>query len=181
LATLISHPIPAIALNLCVKEIPKRKSLFGFSVLLTIMPDFDVVAFRLGIPYEHILGHRGITHSILFALLVSILIAKFRLKYTGKDLKIGSGILFLSCISHGILDGFTNGGLGVGYFIPFTAERYFFPFTPIEVSPIGLRNFLSYRGLEVLFSEFKIIWIPSLIILLSSVMIKKIRMKNKMM
>ena len=36
----------------------------------------------------------------------------------------------------------TSGGLGI------------FPFSPIEVSPIGLKNFLSERGIKVLKSEF---------------------------
>lgn len=149
-----------------------------YSILLTILPDADVIGFGLGIQYEDMLGHRGFSHSIVFALLVSFLIAKFRLKYTGKYLYQGVIVLFLSTISHGILDGFTNGGLGVGYFIPFDSTRYFFPFTPIEVSPIGIRNFLSMRGLEVLWSEAKLVWIPSLLIFLSYLVFKKLRKRK---
>ena len=149
-----------------------------YSILLTILPDADVIGFGLGIQYEDMLGHRGFSHSIVFALLVSFLIAKFRLKYTGKYLYQGVIVLFLSTISHGILDGFTNGGLGVGYFIPFDSTRYFFPFTPIEVSPIGIRSFLSMRGLEVLWSEAKLVWIPSLLIFLSYLVFKKLRKRK---
>ncbi len=149
-----------------------------YSILLTILPDADVIGFGLGIQYEDMLGHRGFSHSIVFALLVSFLIAKFRLKYTGKYLYQGVIVLFLSTISHGILDGFTNGGLGVGYFIPFDSTRYFFPFTPIEVSPIGIRNFLSMRGLEVLWSEAKLVWIPSMLIFLSYLVFKKLQKRK---
>jgi inner membrane protein len=42
---------------------------------------------------------------------------------------------FLLTASHGILDAFTNGGLVIALFSPFSNERYFFPWTPIEVSP----------------------------------------------
>ena len=43
--------------------------------------------------------------------------------------------LFLAIASHGLLDAFTDGGLGVAFFAPFDSTRYFFPVTPIEVSP----------------------------------------------
>ena len=64
-----------------------------------------------------------------------------------------------ACMSHGLLDALTNGGLGVGFFAPFNGERYFAPWTPIEVSPIGAR-FFSARGLAVLRSEVMTIWLP---------------------
>jgi inner membrane protein len=57
---------------------------------------------------------------------------------------------FLITASHGILDAFTNGGLGIALFSPFDNSRYFFPFRPIQVSPIGA-GFFSMRGLRVLF------------------------------
>lgn len=177
MATLISHPIPAVLANMICKKISKKESLLSYSILLTLMPDFDVMAFAFGIPYEHMLGHRGFTHSIIFAILVSLFIAKYLLKYKGKEFKKGSFILFISCISHGIFDAFTNGGYGVGFFIPFTDARYFFPITPIEVSPIGIKNFMSYRGLEVLVSEFKIIWLPSIIIYGLIILFKKLNKK----
>jgi hypothetical protein len=45
---------------------------------------------------------------------------------------------FLATASHGLLDAMTDGGLGVAFFSPFDKHRYFFPWTPIRVSPIGL-------------------------------------------
>jgi inner membrane protein len=54
--------------------------------------------------------------------------------------------------------------MGIAFFAPFSAHRYFFPVTPIEVSPIG-RGFLSERGLRVLASEAVWVWVPSLIVM----------------
>ena len=68
--------------------------------------------------------------------------------------------LFLLTASHGILDAFTNGGLGVALLSPFDNGRYFFPWTPIEVSPIGVRAFFSAWGLGVLKSELLWVWLP---------------------
>ncbi len=35
-----------------------------------------MVGLVFGIPYEHVLGHRGLTHSIAFAMLLGIVIPK---------------------------------------------------------------------------------------------------------
>ena len=67
--------------------------------------------------------------------------------------------LFLCAISHPILDAMTDGGLGIAFFSPFSNERYFLPWRPIRVSPIGPR-FFSARGMETMRSELVWVWIP---------------------
>jgi inner membrane protein len=69
--------------------------------------------------------------------------------------------LFLATASHGVLDAMTDGGLGVAFFSPFNNRRYFFSWTPIRVSPIGIGNFFSSRGLAVVQSELLWVWIPA--------------------
>lgn len=61
--------------------------------------------------------------------------------------------------SHGLLDAFTNGGLGIAFFSPFDPRRYFFPWRPVQVSPIGMA-FFGRWGLRVLRSEVVWIWLP---------------------
>jgi inner membrane protein len=68
---------------------------------------------------------------------------------------------FLATASHGFLDAMTNGGLGVAFFSPFDNARYFLPWHPILVSPISLTRFFSGRGAAVLPSELIWIWIPT--------------------
>jgi inner membrane protein len=75
-------------------------------------------------------------------------------------------VIFLSTISHGILDGLTTGGRGVGFFIPFNDERFFFPLKIIKVSPIGISKFFSEWGMRVILSELKYIAIPCILVLL---------------
>ncbi|HKV62349.1 MAG TPA: metal-dependent hydrolase [Candidatus Acidoferrum sp.] len=72
--------------------------------------------------------------------------------------------LFLATASHGFLDAMTNGGLGAAFFSPFDNHRYFLPWTPIRVSPIGLGRFFTQRGLEVLQSELLWIWLPAAVL-----------------
>jgi len=142
------------------------------AIFSTILPDFDVLAFKFGIAYAHPLGHRGFTHSILFALLWALV-----LMFTwGKQNKlIWFLVIFLSTVSHGILDAMTTGGKGVGFFIPFNNNRFFFPFREIKVSPIGVKEFFSEWGIQVIFSEIKYIILPCFIILAVRILIKKVK------
>jgi len=126
---------------------------------LGMLPDLDVVSFFLGIPYGARLGHRGLSHSLLFALLISLLVA---LAASGL-LAVAWWLLwlcfFVAMASHTLLDAMTDGGLGVALFSPLDDRRYFLPFRPIRVSPIGLAA-LGRWGLRALLSEVFWVWLP---------------------
>ncbi len=40
-------------------------------MICTEIPDLDAIGFWLGVPYKSFFGHRGFTHSIAFAVLLS--------------------------------------------------------------------------------------------------------------
>jgi inner membrane protein len=61
-------------------------------------------------------------------------------------------IVTLVIASHGLLDALTDGGLGAALLWPFSDERFFAPWRPLPVAPIGAR-FWSGRGLAVLAVE----------------------------
>jgi inner membrane protein len=156
--TILTHPAVAL-LKSWYPRLPARTAIAGAA--LTIVADLDVIAFAIGIPYEDVLGHRGFTHSILFALLIAFLTTAL-LRFDREDRRAGFAFLFLCAMSHGVLDAFTDGGLGVAFFAPFHNARYFFAWTPVRVSPIGA-GFFSRRGLETVYSELLWVWIPAAI------------------
>jgi len=162
MATIITHPVLPLTAGtgLGFKQIPKRAVFAG--IFLSVAPDLDVISFRLGIPYSHMLGHRGLSHSLIFALFLAgvfTLILRVR-----KEQRMAVfSLLLISAVSHGVLDAVTNGGLGIAFFAPFSNERYFLPWQVLQVSPIGLERFLSSRGLAVMYSELVWIWIPALL------------------
>lgn len=164
--TVLTHAVAALGLSALFyrREVPK--GIWALGAAGAALPDLDVVAFALGIPYAHMLGHRGLSHAPLFAATLAALLVGlfFRRGVRG----MGPGILwlylFVAIASHGVLDAFTDGGLGVAFLAPFSGERFFFPVQPIAVSPIGLRRFLTGRGLEVLRSELLWVWLPSLLL-----------------
>ena len=52
----------------------------------------------------------------------------------------------------------------VAFFSPLENSRYFFPYTPLEVSPIGVRGFFSQRGIDILINEFSWVVLPLLVL-----------------
>jgi inner membrane protein len=133
--------------------------------VLAAAPDLDVIGFRYAIAYGDLLGHRGLTHSIPFAAAVAAVVelAGFRYGTPGLRPRALWLFLFFAIASHGLLDALTDGGLGVALFAPIETTRYFFPFQPIRVSPIGVRQFFSERGVEVVGSELAWVWLPSML------------------
>lgn len=126
-------------------------------------PDLDVVAFRFGIPYDSILGHRGWTHSIVFALLLGTLVA-WLFYHRDKDWWKMAGWFVLACTSHPLLDMLTTGGLGCALWWPVSENRLFFPWRVILVSPLEVRSFVGKYGLRVLMSELAWVGLPGLIL-----------------
>ena len=160
--SVFSHAVVAIALSQVPTQKLSRVKLWALSVSCSVLPDADVVTFFLGIPYRDMLGHRGLTHSLSFALAIALLVATLfpEVKRQSKDWWVLFGYFFVVTASHGLLDAITNGGLGVAFFAPFDETRYFLPWRPIEVSPIGL-DFFGPEGLGVIRSELVWLWIPS--------------------
>lgn len=159
--SIFSHPIVPLAIACAVGRERITPSLLVAGIVVSILPDADVLGFKFGIPYTHIFGHRGFFHSICFSLL-SALIGVLILKKFSIRPKVAFLFLFLSMASHGLLDAATDGGLGISIFSPFSNHRYFFPWHPITVSPLSVSYFFSSSFSSVMLSEMKWAWIPFL-------------------
>jgi inner membrane protein len=125
----------------------------------SILPDADAVGFWAGVPYDAPLGHRGFTHSLVFALLVALGCSRFASRLAAPAWTVFA-VVFVATASHGVLDALTTGGMGVAFFSPFSNARFFFPWHVIRVSPIGIAPFFSPRGVAVLKSELLWVWTP---------------------
>jgi inner membrane protein len=161
--TIFTHAVVPIAAAILLGRKSVSVPLIVVGIVAAMAPDADVIAFQLGIEYAHELGHRGASHSIVFALFLGLIAMAFH-----KPLKVGKLLAFsfvsVCAASHGFLDMFTNGGLGVAYYWPWSSERHFFAMRPIEVSPIGVSRFFSARGAKVILSELMWVWAPLLLL-----------------
>lgn len=138
--------------------------LWFFGAVLAVAPDLDVFAPKVPLAYRDLVAHRGLSHSLLMAAVVSLLFVILFYRSGAGPLK-AKGVwlfLFLAMASHGALDALTKGGLGVAFFAPFEAKRYFFPYRPLMVSPLSINAFLTSRGVAILLNEMKWVWAPSI-------------------
>lgn len=164
--TILTHAVLplAVAWGLGPMRISPKLAFAG--AVAAMLPDADVIGFAMGVPYETAWGHRGATHSLALALIYGLVAAGLagRLQSTPRTtfLFVGGAMA-----SHGLTDMLTDGGHGIAIFWPFSDQRFFWPFRPIEVSPIGLTRFLGPRGLDVLMSELVWLVLPTLIMVLA--------------
>lgn len=157
--TIITHPAVPLALALALGRdtVPTRLLVAG--VALSILPDLDVIGFRIGIPYGDEFGHRGFSHSLLLAFCVAMAGALLS-RWLDCTFHRALWFLFAAMASHSLLDAFTNGGNGVALLWPWSEQRFFAPIKVIEVSPIAPSRFLAHRGIQVLISEATWVWLP---------------------
>jgi inner membrane protein len=174
--SIFSHAVAAIALGKTGVRGSMPTKFWVLTVLCAMLPDVDVIGFAFGVRYGDMMGHRGLTHSLAFALCVGFAVAALAFR----EVEAESGrwwslvaFFFVVTASHGVLDALTNGGLGVAFFAPFGARRYFFPWRPIEVSPIGLA-FFGDQGSDALGSEVVWVWLPSLALVAGAWCVRKL-------
>ena len=164
MCSILTHPVVPVALAVFLPQGTASPKLLLAGAACSIIPDLDVIGFGFGIRYSDMLGHRGLSHSILFAAALGALLS-FTLFRDGQGAQwVYFLFLFLSTLSHTLLDMLTNGGLGVALLAPFSNQRYFFPWRPIEVSPIGVGSFFSEWGVRVISSELRWVWLPSAVV-----------------
>lgn len=166
MASVFGHAVSAIGFgNIFPKAIMQPK-VFLIGITSSMLPDLDVISGYFGIWGLDMLGHRGMTHSIFFAALwASILVFMFHRSDLARNLNLLFLYYFMCTVSHGLIDGMTNGGDGITYFAPFSSARYHLPWNMIQVSPLGAGAFFSEWGLRVIKSELIWIGIPSLILM----------------
>jgi inner membrane protein len=173
--SVFSHAVVAVALKAAFPAPAVPRGLLWLGVVCSVAPDLDVIGFGYGVPYESVLGHRGLSHSLAFAAVLSV--GALFAMYPHPEPPVQRGwawlYLFLAAVSHGLLDALTNGGLGVAFFAPFNNTRYFFPWDPIAVSPIGAA-FFSAAGRRALANEFFRVWLPALVFALGAFAIRRL-------
>ena len=128
-----------------------RQSSMAIWSVLSLVPDADVIGFGMGVAYADPWGHRGATHSLAFSMALGLAVGLAARLVRLPALRTG---LFATAVlvSHALLDTLTDGGLGCALLWPFDLTRYFAPWNPIPVAPIGLAYFSRF-GFMVALAE----------------------------
>ena len=158
--TVMSHAVVGVALGTLTSVPFRRRAFWTLAAVLPVLPDLDVLGRAFGVPFSSPWGHRGLSHSLVGAVVVGVLAAL--LAHRRLALPFARLAVYFVAItaSHGILDALTDGGPGIAFLAPFDNTRYFFPWRPIPVSPLAA-HFFSEWGWRVFKLELLLIWLPA--------------------
>ncbi len=161
--TNITHAIPALTVGLGLGRRLLTMPVILTGAVIASIPDLDMLGTRFfHVPWDSVYGHRGYTHSIFFALIISIAMA---LLFNRAHFKRNLIFLTFCMLSHGLLDACNAGGLGVAFLWPLSDTRYHSFYQPIMNVHVSFRGlYLSMRGLPVFLSEIQWVWLPFLCI-----------------
>lgn len=142
----------------------KSRRTLTMTLVCAMIPDLDWFMSFLPISTRHFLNHRGVTHSLLAAVLIAA--GAVLLGFSRADRSRHLWSCMLACaFSHALLDACTLGGVGVAFFTPVTAMRFVCDFQPIRVGPIPLNMQLLKPFLVGLWTELFWIGFPSIVML----------------
>ncbi len=114
---------------------------------LALLPDIDVIGLALGGPDDGPAGHRGVTHSLLFAAVLAVGGGLWA-RRLGMRPWPTAFLSFVAVASHGLLDAFSYDSRGPYLLWPLSDLRVASPWRPIPGAPTGL-EFISAQGFEV--------------------------------
>ena len=131
------------------KKIGKRAMLLG--AIAQSIPDIDFVGSFWLNPTEDLLAHRGFTHSILFVIIITPLLALLAQRlHRPHNISLKKWMLFfgVEIFVHILLDAFNN--YGVGWFEPFSHARISFNAVYVADPLVTLFPLIAFIALLVL-------------------------------
>jgi inner membrane protein len=133
------------------------------SMACAVIPDLDKVVAKVlrifaAITLAPIWSHRGISHSFLFALILSLLATFLAVRRRwSSERRHTLFLLFFVTVSHGLIDIFV-GAYGVALLAPFSAARYLHPIAAIYT--ISFWQYFTPALGPLLLQEVLWIWLP---------------------
>ena len=146
------------------RRVPRR--VWITAAFVAALPDIDAIGRPFGnLSFEALFGgHRGLTHSVMFALAFSAIVTWGffrRPQWTALQRRLWATFA-LAIVSHGVLDALSTIGSGVAFWAPFSWTHYEFAWQPLgELGP-GSRG--PDRVLDMVANEFVWVGLPSLMV-----------------
>jgi inner membrane protein len=154
MATIYTHAAVGLGLARLYAARPMPWAFWGLAALVPVLPDLDVFFWgTYGGPW----GHRGVTHSLLVALLLGTVAGRIVCRRSGSK---GWSLIALFCLiaaSHGVLDALTKGGADIPFFWPLPGR--YGNWGLIHVSDISFQ-LPDPRHSRALHSELLWVWTP---------------------
>jgi len=125
--TPISHAAVGFAIAAWAQRAPPTTRVCVAAAACAALPDIDVLWSPLQLADTSPFAHRAITHSLVFALVAAMVVTAV---FFRGERRIGV-VLLLALLSHSCLDALSTYSLGVGFLVPFSEQRFRFPWTPL--------------------------------------------------
>jgi len=153
--TPISHAAVGLAIGVWTAPAPPDTRVCVLAAACAALPDIDVL-WSSGLPHTSPFAHRALTHSILFAVVATIVItsAVFRQNRARLALPLG-----LALLSHSCLDALSTYSLGIAFLAPFSEHRFRFPWTPLGRPNGMILSQLAVESLLVLVPALLLAWL----------------------
>jgi inner membrane protein len=158
-----SHVVAGLAAGTPVLPDPIPRRYWVCAGFCAATPDLDWLWSFRGLPYDHWLAHRGLTHSLIFAATLAAAVTWVILRPiapTSALPRLWAG-LALATASHGFFDAMSAYGAGIAFFLPFSTKRFFLPWRPIRGATGPHGGGIALKVLTVFGRELLWIWLPS--------------------
>lgn len=128
-----AHAIAGAAVGAFYQGPRQRRRVITLAAVCAVAPDLDLVGWPLGISPLTLLGHRGLSHSLLFAALLGLLAATaLRSPVTSRERTTAAIVLMLATATHAVIDALTTyAPTGPAFWAPFSNQRYRFSWMPL--------------------------------------------------
>jgi membrane-bound metal-dependent hydrolase YbcI (DUF457 family) len=151
--TPISHATVGYALGIWTQRgLPARRVLIA-AAACAALPDIDLL-------FSPFIEHRAITHSLLFAVVVALVVPMLLVPSPGREGQWRIAlVLGLAILSHSFLDALSRYSYGIEFFAPVSTQRYRFVWTPLGDSAGRLSRQLLQETVVVLLPALIAIWL----------------------
>jgi inner membrane protein len=154
MATDYTHTVVGLGLAQVYATRPMPWAYWGLAALLPIIPDLDVFSTAA---YGTPLGHRGITHSLVFALALGTLAAGVTFRWFCVKWCSLAALFCAIIASHGLLDALTKGGEDIPFFWPFGGRYGNWGVIPVSDIALDLPDPRYSRAIR---GELLWVWLP---------------------
>ncbi len=158
MCTVYTHAVAGLGLAYVCARRPLRWPYWVLAGVLPMVPDLDAFS---SAPYGSVWGHRGITHSLLFALWLGALAASLTYRYLRSDFWFLSAVFFAVLASHGLLDALTRGGEKIPFFWPSPVRGG--NWGPMPVPDIAM-DLPDPRRSRAVRAELLWVWLPTTLV-----------------
>jgi len=173
--SIFAHAIAGAALGSAFAPRRASRRVWLAAAICAALPDIDALGRPFGnLRYEAAFGgHRGFTHSVVFAVLLGALVAwGLSREARSKQVPLGLWATFaVATASHGVLDALSTIGRGVAFWAPFSWAHYEFVWQPLGAigpGPRGPERLPALVGNELLW-----VGLPALIVVVIARFIRR--------